>query len=250
VALVTGGNRGIGLAMALALARAEAAVVIWGADAERNAEAERTIKDAGGVALAQTIDVTREDHVVEGVAAALREFGRIDFAVANAGVGAQAASLLETTTEELETVLAVNLKGALWTLREVCRHMVGRARSGDPGGSVAAVASTAAWRGAKGLEAYAASKGAVIAMIKSMAAEFAEFQIRANAIVPGYIDTGMTALAARDPEQLRRLTSRIPAGRLGRPDELGGVAVYLASDASSYHSGDVIVVDGGFDAGK
>ena len=247
VALVTGGNRGIGYGMAEALAQAGADVVIWGSSAERNAEAERKLKALGGQVLAQTVDVADEQQVVDAMAAANAWKGRLDQVIANAGIGRGAPSFIEMSTETYRKVLSVNLDGVFFTFREACRHMVERAKTtGEKGGSIVGVASLAAIEGAARNEAYAATKGAVISMMKSVAVEHARWGIRANAILPGWIATDMTQGAQDNPAFAEKVIPRVPARRWGEPADFGGIAVYLASDASSYHSGDSFVIDGGY----
>ena len=143
-------------------------------------------------------------------------------------------------------MLAVNLDGVFFTFREACKHMVERARAGDPGGSIIGVASLAAIEGAARNEAYAATKGAVVSMMKSVAVEHARYGVRANAILPGWIATDMTAGAQGNQVFTDKVISRVPARRWGEPADFGGIAVYLASDASSYHSGDSFVIDGAY----
>src|SRR5262249_55743765 len=140
----------------------------------------------------------------------------------------------------------VNLEGAFWTLREAARHMVERAEKGDAGGSLVAVSSLSTHNGAPGNQAYAASKGALLSLVKGCAAEFARYGIRANAILPGWISTEMTASLTTNEKFNARVIPRVPARRWGQPEDFSGIAVYLTSDASSYHSGDMIVVDGGW----
>jgi NAD(P)-dependent dehydrogenase (short-subunit alcohol dehydrogenase family) len=246
VALVTGGNRGIGFGMAEALAQAGAAVAVWGRDGGRNAEAAAALEKLGVKAKGYAVDVAQEGEVVDAMAATAADFGRIDACFANAGVGYGAPSFVEMSTETYRKTLAVNLDGVFWTLREACRHMVERAKAGDPGGSLVGVASLAAIEGAARNEAYAATKGAVISMMKSIAVEHARFGMRANAVLPGWIATDMTAMAQNSPAFADKVLPRIPARRWGRPEDFGGVAVYLASEASAYHSGDLFVIDGGY----
>ncbi|MFZ5671206.1 MAG: SDR family NAD(P)-dependent oxidoreductase [Pseudomonadota bacterium] len=246
VALVTGGNRGIGFGMAEALAQAGADVVIWGSSRERNLEAEGKLTTLGVRVLAQVVDVADERQVVQGMAEAATAMGRIDTVIANAGIGRGSPSFVEMTTETYRKVLSVNLDGVFWTFREACRHMVERAKAGDPGGSIVGVASLAAIEGAGRNEAYAATKGAVISMMKSVAVEHARYGVRANAILPGWIATDMTAGAQGNDTFTSKVISRVPARRWGEPADFGGIAVYLASDASSYHSGDLFVIDGGY----
>jgi NAD(P)-dependent dehydrogenase (short-subunit alcohol dehydrogenase family) len=247
VALVTGGNRGIGFGMAEALAASGADVAIWGRDEAKNAQAETALAAHGVKAKAYAVDVTAESAVVAAMAQTAQEFGRIDSVFANAGVGYGAPSFVEMSTEVYRKTLAVNLDGVFWTLREACSHMVERHKGGDrAGGSLVGVASLAAIEGAARNEAYAATKGAVISMMKSIAVEHARYGVRANAILPGWIATDMTAMAQAAPAFAEKVIPRVPARRWGEPKDFGGVAVYLTSDASSYHSGDLFVIDGGY----
>jgi NAD(P)-dependent dehydrogenase (short-subunit alcohol dehydrogenase family) len=124
--------------------------------------------------------------------------------------------------------------------------MVERAKSGDPGGSIMVTSSLSAISGAPRNEAYASAKGAVITMVKAIAVEHARYGVRANAILPGWIATDMTAGAQANPAFAERVIPRVPARRWGEPEDFGGIAVYLASDASAYHSGDTFVIDGGY----
>ncbi len=246
VALVTGGNGGIGLGMADAIAQAGGAVAIWGTNEEKNAKAAAQLKAHGGKVYARKVNVANEQEVVDGMVATVKELGRIDSVFANAGVGFGSPSFVEMKTETYRKTLAVNLDGVFWTLREACRHMQERAKTGDTGGSLVGVASLAAIEGAARNQAYAATKGAVISMIKSCAVEFARYGVRANAVLPGWIATDMTANAQESKAFAEKVIPRVPARRWGEPEDFGGVAVYLTSDASSYHSGDTFVIDGGY----
>ena len=246
VALVTGGNRGIGLGMTEALAQAGADVVIWGSSAEHNAKAEAQLTTHGVRVLAQQVNVADEAAVVAAMAEAATAMGRIDTVIANAGIGGGAPSFSEFGTEQYRRVLSVNLDGVFFTFREACKHMVERARAGDPGGSIVGIASLAAIEGAARNEAYAATKGAVISMIKAIAVEHARYGVRANAVLPGWIATDMTQGAQDNPAFAEKVIPRVPARRWGEPEDFGGIAVYLASDASKYHSGDSFVIDGGY----
>lgn len=247
VALVTGGNRGIGFGMAEALAQSGAAVAIWGRDAARNAEAAETLARHGAPVKSYAVDVADEAAVTAAMVETARDFGAVHAVFANAGVGYGAPSFVEMPTETYRKTLAVNLDGVFFTLREACRHMVARWKEGDrTGGSLVGVASLAAIEGAARNEAYAATKGAVISMIKSIAVEHARYGMRANAILPGWIATDMTSAAQGSPQFAEKVLPRVPARRWGAPEDFGGMAVYLASDASSYHSGDTLVIDGGY----
>ena len=246
VALVTGGNGGIGLGMADAIAQAGADVAIWGTNEEKNAKAAAQLKAHGVKVYARKVNVTNEQEVIDGINATVQELGRIDSVFANAGVGFGAPSFIEMSTDVYRKTLAVNLDGVFWTLREAPRHMVERAKKGDAGGSLVGVASLAAIEGAARNQAYAATKGGVISMIKATAVEYARYGIRANAILPGWIATDMTAGAQSSPAFSEKVIPRVPARRWGEPEDFGGVAVYLTSTASSYHSGDTFIIDGGY----
>jgi NAD(P)-dependent dehydrogenase (short-subunit alcohol dehydrogenase family) len=246
VALVTGGNGGIGFGMVEALAQAGADVVIWGSNPAKNADAEAKLKSTGVKVLAQVVNVADEAAVVAGMAEAVETMGRVDTVIANAGIGGGARSFAEFPTETYRRVLSVNLDGVFFTFREACKHMVARAGAGDPGGSLVAISSLSAIDGAARNEAYAATKGAVISMIRAIAVEHARYGVRANAILPGWIATDMTQGAQDNQTFTDRVISRVPSRRWGEPSDFGGVAVYLASDASRYHSGDSFVIDGGY----
>jgi NAD(P)-dependent dehydrogenase (short-subunit alcohol dehydrogenase family) len=246
VALVTGGNGGIGFGMVEALAQAGADVVIWGSNGAKNAAAEAKLKATGVNVLTQVVNVADEAAVAAGMLEAVAQMGRIDTVIANAGIGGGARSFAEFETDTYRKVLSVNLDGVFFTFREACKHIVARAGAGDPGGSLIAISSLSAIDGAARNEAYAATKGAVISMIRAIAVEHARYGVRANAILPGWIATDMTQGAQANQTFTDRVISRVPARRWGEPSDFGGVAVYLASDASKYHSGDSFVIDGGY----
>ncbi len=246
VALVTGGNGGIGLGMAEAMAQAGAGIVIWGTSEDKNRSAEAALKKHGCRVFVQKVDVSQEAEVTRAMKEAIAKMGRLDAVFANAGIGSPARSFLDITTEQYRKVLAVNEDGVFFTLREAARHMRERAQGGDKGGSLVGVASLAAIEGAARNQHYAATKGAVISMMKSIAVEFARDGVRANSILPGWIATDMTAGAQTSPAFAEKVIPRVPARRWGEPADFGGIAVYLASDASAYHSGDTFVIDGGY----
>jgi NAD(P)-dependent dehydrogenase (short-subunit alcohol dehydrogenase family) len=245
VALVTGGNGGIGLGMAEGLAAAGAKVAIWGQNPDKNAKAEAKLKSYGGEVLVQQVDVNDEAAVVKAVADVIERFGRLDFCAANAGVGG-GAPFEEMTTEKWRRVTTVNLDAVFWTFREAAKHMVERARAGDPGGSLLVTSSTSAIHGAPRNQAYASTKGAVLAMVRGLAVEYARYGIRANSILPGWIRSDMTAGAQANDKFNEKVITRVPMRRWGEPEDFGGIAVYLASDASRFHTGDSFVIDGGY----
>jgi len=245
VALVTGGNSGIGLGLAEGLAQAGASVVIWGTNEQKNRDAEARLLGHGVRVLAQRVDVADEAAVAAAMLEAVAAMGRVDFVAANAGIGGGAA-FTEMTSDIWRRITSVNLDGVAWTFREACKHMMARAKAGDPGGSLVVTSSVSAIHGAPRNEAYASTKGAVIAMVKGLAVEFGRHGIRANAIVPGWIRSDMTAGAQSSEVFNEKVIRRVPAGRWGEPEDFSGIAVYLASDASRFHTGDTFVIDGGY----
>jgi NAD(P)-dependent dehydrogenase (short-subunit alcohol dehydrogenase family) len=243
VALVTGGNSGIGLGMARALAHAGADVAIWGTNGEKNEAARAELAQTGRRVMALVCDVGDEAAVEAAFAETLAAMGRVDGCFANAGVsGRGLKSFLDMTSQEWHRVLRVNLDGAFHTFRAAARHMVER---GD-GGVLVGTASLAAIEAAPRGEHYAATKGGMISMVRAMAVEFARYRIRAHAIVPGWIETNMTANAVANPKFAGNVLPRIPMRRWGDGDDFGGIAVYAMSDASKYHTGDSFVIDGGY----
>ncbi len=246
VALVTGGNGGIGLGMAEALCQAGSDIVIWGQNPKKNAIARARLEATGRRVLVSAVDVADEASVVSAMADAVQVMGRLDFVAANAGAGGGGGPFHELDTRQWRRILGVNLDGVFWTLREACKHMVARSEAGDPGGSLLAVSSTSVVHGAARNQAYGASKGALLPLIKALAVEYGKHGIRANAILPGWTRSDMTApLQAWDTFNTKAI-GRVPLRRWGEPEDFGGVAVYLASDASRFHTGDTMVIDGGY----
>jgi NAD(P)-dependent dehydrogenase (short-subunit alcohol dehydrogenase family) len=245
VAVVTGAGRGLGRAMAKALAAAGARVVCA---ARTESQIDRTvgeIREAGGEALAQTCDVTESRQVDSLVDRCVDAYGRIDIMVANAGGGGARvqAEFWEYPDDAFDAVLATNLKSNFYSSRAAARHMVSQ---GD-GGSIINVASGTALRGNRTF-AYPTAKGGVISLSKSAANMLAPHNIRVNTIVPGFVL--QSAPKGEEAEQVaQQRGSRIPVRRLGEWWELGPLAVYLASDASSYVTGQAFIIDGGGLAG-
>lgn len=245
VALVTGGNGGIGLGMAEALAQAGASVIIWGMNPAKNAAAKAQLEATGQRIASEIVDVADEGAVIAAMGKAIAEFGRIDTVIANAGVGG-GAPFAEFPTEQWRKVMAVNLDGVFFTLREACKHMKARAEAGDPGGSLVAISSTSAIHGAARNQAYGAAKGALCSLVRATAVEFARYGVRCNAVLPGWTVSEMTQSAQENEKFNRQVISRVPFRQWLEPKDFGGIAVYLASDAARFHTGDSIVLDGGY----
>ena len=242
VSLVAGGNGGIGLGIARGLAGAGAAVAVWGRDAAKTEDAVARLRDAGATATGVVCDVSDEASVAEGVAQTVSELGRIDSCFANAGIGGTPARFAEMPLDDWRAVMAVNLDGTFLTFRECVRHMVER----GGGGSLVATSSLTAIEAAPRSVHYAASKAAVVAIVRTLAVELARHQIRANALMPGWIETEMSAPLLGSEAAESHIRPRIPARRWGAPTDLAAAAVYLAGSGSSYHTGDVLVIDGGY----
>ncbi len=247
VALVTGGNGGIGLGMAEAMAQAGADVVIWGTNAGKNEAARDRLAKHGTRVLALQCDVGDETAVEAAFAESLRVMGRVDGCFANAGISSgKQTPFTEFTAEDWRRVLRVNLDGAFYTFRAAARHMKERAEAGDKGGRLVGTASLAAIEGAARNEHYAATKGGLVSMIKALAVELARHGITANAILPGWIETDMTAKSVANPKFAGNVLPRVPMRRWGQPEDFGGIAVYLMSSASAFHTGDSFLIDGGY----
>ena len=246
VALITGGNGGIGLGMAEGLAECGASIAIWGRNKEKNEESKNLLSKYSIEVKTYEVDVSQEKEVINNVKSVLNDFGRIDSVFANAGMNVFGGSFEEMDTDAYRKVLSVNLDGVFFTLRETTKHMVERAKDGDIGGSVVGVASLAGIEGAAKTQPYSASKGGIISMIKGIAVEHARYGIRANTILPGWIATDMTTINQNNQKFTDKVINRVPMRRWGEPKDFCGIAAYLASDASAYHSGDMFIVDGGY----
>lgn len=242
-ALVTGSGRGLGQAMALALASAGAKVVLWDVNEEDLNTTQSAIKAQGGEAIAAVVDVTREAAVREGLDAA---GDPIDVLVNNAGV-TSGSPFEDLPQDDWERVLSVNLGGMFQCSKWIAKQMIASGK----GGSIINIASISGLVGNRGgnNSHYCATKGGVIALTRSLAVEWAPHRIRVNAIAPGYFVTPMTdRLKKRDAGFYQELIDRVPLGRFGEPPDLAGAVVYLASPASSFITGNVLVVDGGYTA--
>ncbi len=253
VTLVTGGNGGIGLGFAMGVAKMGGDVAIWARNADKNAAAAAQLIEAGaGRVETYQVDVASEDAIIEGYAKLLADFGRIDCVFANSGRASKSRSVLTLDSAEWHDLLAVNLHGAFFTLREGAKAMVARANAGEPGGSLVYCGSLSMFHGIAGINNYAASKGGMGAAVRGMASELGKYEIRANSIAPGYIKTGIGGDGDMSEEMKARMaavdahfSAKTPIHRPGAIEDFEGIGAYLASDASRYHSGDTIVIDGG-----
>jgi 2-deoxy-D-gluconate 3-dehydrogenase len=239
IALVTGGGRGLGRAIALAFAEAGADIAVASRTRSELEEVAKEIASRNRRGLAVEADVTDSASVAQMVQAARKEFGRIDVLVNSAGV-AWVSRIADTDDDVWKLIVETNLTGTFYSCREVVRLMVEQ-----KSGSIINIASVAGVKGPPGLGAYAASKGGVIALTRVLALENVRHNVRVNAIAPGYFRTGMNAPVLDDPVMGPKIISRIPMRRAGRPEEIGPLAVYLASDQASFVTGEVYFISGG-----
>ena len=238
VAVVTGGNGGIGLGMARGLASAGARVLAVGRDAEKNAAAAAEL---GPGAAAFQADLTKPEACRAAVDAALARWGRLDILVNNAGTNVR-KQVHEISLEEWRAVLDINLTAAFLCTQAAFEPM---RRAG--GGKIVNIGSMMSIFAAPFTPAYAASKGGIVQLTKATATAWAQYNIQANAVLPGWIDTALTRRGRREVDGLHeRVLARTPAGRWGEPNDLAGVAVFLAAPASDFVTGTAIPVDGGF----
>jgi hypothetical protein len=246
VAVITGGNGGIGFGMARGLTQAGAEVSIWGTNPDKNAQALARLEPYGTRVSVLRCDVTDEAEVARCFEEVLAYHGRVDGCFANAGIGGWGTAFDEMSTEEWRQVLAVNLDGVFHTFKHAARHMRERAGNGDPGGRLVGTASLAALSGQPRGEHYAATKGGLIAMIKALAIEYARYGVTAHTVLPGWIETALTERAFANPKFADNVMKRIPLRRWGTPEDFAAIAVYIMSDASAYHTADTFLIDGGY----
>jgi glucose 1-dehydrogenase len=241
VALVAGAGGGIGGAGAVGLAREGAAVVCADIDSAAAERSAAQIRAANGRVSALGLDVRDRAAVETAVAAAVREFGKLDVLVECVGIS-QTATFLELDTEDWERIVAVNLTGMFHLGQAAARQMM---RQGG-GGSIVNVTSQLAEVARPERAAYVASKGGGRSLTHAMALELAPHGIRVNAIAPGPTLTGLTRASYADPERRRATIAQIPLGRLGEPEDIVGAILYLASDESRWVTGSTVTVDGGY----
>ncbi|MBI4562929.1 MAG: glucose 1-dehydrogenase [Candidatus Rokubacteria bacterium] len=241
VAIVTGGNGGIGLGMARGMAEAGAHLVLAARNRAKNAAAVKELEPLGAQAIAVEVDVAQEASVAALMAAALARFGRLDILVNNAGINIRKAPQ-EYSLEEWRRILETNLTSAFLCSKAAYPHLLSAG-----GGKIINVGSMLSHYGASFAAAYGASKGGIVQLTKALASAWAKDRIQVNAILPGWIETDLTRQARKDvPGLNERVLARTPAARWGMPEELAGVAVFLASPASDFVTGAVIPVDGGY----
>jgi hypothetical protein len=247
VAVITGGNGGIGLGMAQGLASQGCAVSLWGRNADKNAHAAEVITKLGGKVDTQVCDVADRAQIGKAFAATLQKFGRVDGCFANAGIGGGGRKpFIDRTEEEWRRMFSINLDGMFHVFQVAARHMTERAKAGDPFGRLVATSSLAAISGTAQNEHYAATKSAANGVIRALAVELARYGVTANSILPGWTKSEMTAPAFANEKFVNNVMPRIPMRRFGEPEDFSGIAVYIMSKASSYHTADTFLIDGGY----
>jgi len=247
VALITGGNGGIGLGFAMGIAKQGGDVAIWGRNEEKNAAAAAELEAAGaGRVKSYQVDVSTEEAIIGGYDQLMEDFGRIDCVFANSGGPPTFNSVFDMPTADWHKFLDVALHGAFITLREGARQMVARAEKGEPGGSLVACGSLSLFQGLPGKQNYAASKSAIAAVIRCMAVEFGIYNIRANVVAPGLIMTPMMGGDENVKAMAEMFGPKVPIQRVGYPEDFEGIGAYLCSDASSFLTGETITIDGGY----
>jgi NAD(P)-dependent dehydrogenase (short-subunit alcohol dehydrogenase family) len=241
VALITGSRRGIGFGIAQEMAKEGAKIVISDIDLK---ECERACNKLGGKNKTKTFaikcDVSKKSEVEDMVAQVVKKFGRLDIMVNNAGI-VRFSPLNKKTEDDWDFTLDINLKGAFFGAQAAAKQMIKQ-----KSGKIISIASIAGFVGFENIVDYCASKGGVIAMTKELALELAKYNINVNAIAPGIIKTKMTEDMLKDKKTREDLLAQTPLGRVGKPEDIGKAAVFLASDDASFITGHTLVVDGGW----
>ncbi len=240
VAIVTGSSRGIGRASAELMARMGAKVVVSSRKADACEEVAKGIRGAGGEAHVIACNISRRNEVEALVDGTVDHYGQLDILVCNAAVNPYYGPLLDITDEAFDKIMGSNVKSNVWLCARAIPHM---ARRG--GGSVVIISSIGGLRGSTVIGAYGISKAADFALARSLAGEWGPKNVRVNCIAPGLVKTDFARALWEDAETLKRRTATTPLRRIGEPDEIAGAVVYLASDASTFMTGQTIVIDGG-----
>jgi 2-deoxy-D-gluconate 3-dehydrogenase len=243
VAVVTGGNGGIGRSLALGYAAAGARVAILGRNEEKNRQVLAELQDIGNPALALRVDLTQREGHESALQEVERELGPVDILVNNAGIVALSGGILEESADDWDQVIETQLNAVFLFSKLAARSMAGR-----QAGKIINIGSMYSYFGSGVAPSYSAAKGAIVQLTKSMAIELAPHNIQVNGIAPGWFVTDMTA-AVRSPELKEmhdEIMLRTPAGRWGEPEELVGTAIFLSSPASDFVTGTMIPVDGGY----
>jgi 2-dehydro-3-deoxy-D-gluconate 5-dehydrogenase len=241
VALVTGASRGLGAGMAAAMSAAGASVALHSNEHPARDTADRICRESGRRTELFTADLEDRAAADKLIADTINAFGQIDILVNNAGIIRRKAAA-QHSDDDWDSVIEVNLSNAFRLCRAVGKHLIDSQRPGK----IINVASLLSFQGGITVPGYAAAKGGIVQLTKALANEWASHGINVNAIAPGYMQTDNTKALREDPQRNRQITERIPAGRWGTPDDLGGAAVFLASKAADYVHGHVLVVDGGW----
>jgi len=239
IALVTGASRGLGKTFALALARAGADVAVTSRTLASLDETRRAVEALNRKCFPVALDVRSQESISAAVAAAHAHFGKIDILVNNAGCNIRKPAL-DVTWEDWNTILDTNLRGPFFVAQAVARHMVA-----GGGGRIINIGSVTSVAGCAGLGPYGASRGGIRQLTMSLADDWGPHGITVNCLAPGWFKTAQTAVMYENPEWVAYLTDKIPLRRPGKPDDLEGSVVFLASDASAYITGQMLLVDGG-----
>ncbi|OGL43197.1 MAG: short-chain dehydrogenase [Candidatus Schekmanbacteria bacterium RBG_13_48_7] len=243
VAIVTGTSRGLGQYFARALAKAGADLVISSRELSRLTEFKKEIESLGRKALPVRMDVLSQGDIENMVRAAIKEYGKIDILVNNAGLNIRGPSA-EFKWADWDTVLDTNLKGSFFCAQAVAKEMMKRKY-----GKIINIGSCTCIFGMEGIVPYAAGRGGVLALTRGLAAEWGKFGITVNVLAPGWFKTAQSAALYENKEWVKYINSRIPLNRPGQPQDLDGAIVFLASDASAYMTGQILLIDGGFTTG-